>query len=172
GVSTQFNIAATGHVSGISYSYKGLVITGSKLGNDFKWTTLKTKIDYKQERDLSVMRLANVRIKLDPDSGSRNHDHHSTSPQSLSEFEDKGLSAMTTRKPAQESTDSSKRGNRGNKRFQENDLKHSKAFPEKSSVFLLTSLLDSHSDSGIHQSTFDTPINLRNRRRRKKRKRR
>jgi hypothetical protein len=44
-----FNQASTGYVSGISYSYKGLVMQGSKLGNAFKWSTIKNIINYEQE---------------------------------------------------------------------------------------------------------------------------
>jgi hypothetical protein len=62
GVRPQFNIATTGYVSGISYAYQGLVITGSKLGSDFKWTTLKNRIDYKQERDKSIIQQVNGRF--------------------------------------------------------------------------------------------------------------
>ena len=51
GINILFNQASTGYVSGISYDYKGMTFTGSKLGNDFKWTTIKNCIDYKQERD-------------------------------------------------------------------------------------------------------------------------
>jgi hypothetical protein len=60
GVEARFNIASTGYVSGISYSYKGMIMTGSKLGNDFKWTSIKNRIDYEQERDHSVIRQANA----------------------------------------------------------------------------------------------------------------
>ena len=67
GVQPQFNIAKTGYISGISYSHRGIVITGSKLGAGFKWTTLKNKIDYKPERDLTVVLQANARAK--PDNG-------------------------------------------------------------------------------------------------------
>ena len=40
GVNVLFNQASTGYISGISYSYEGMTFTGSKLGNDFKWTTI------------------------------------------------------------------------------------------------------------------------------------
>ncbi|HEY5746099.1 MAG TPA: relaxase/mobilization nuclease domain-containing protein [Chryseolinea sp.] len=65
GISPQFNVANTGHVSGISYSYQGMVITGSKLGNDYKWTTLKQKIGYDKDRDNSNVLSANFRSKFD-----------------------------------------------------------------------------------------------------------
>jgi hypothetical protein len=50
GVNVLFNQAKTGHISGISYGLDGFLITGSKLGNAYKWT-LKNTIDYEQERD-------------------------------------------------------------------------------------------------------------------------
>lgn len=50
-VQVLFNQASTGYVSGISYSYQGMVMQGSKLGNGFKWSTIKNTIDYEQERD-------------------------------------------------------------------------------------------------------------------------
>ncbi|MEQ1585784.1 MAG: relaxase/mobilization nuclease domain-containing protein, partial [Cyclobacteriaceae bacterium] len=49
GVNVKFNQATTGFVSGISYDYKGLICKGAKLGNQFKWTTIKNQIDYDQD---------------------------------------------------------------------------------------------------------------------------
>ncbi|MEO5975960.1 MAG: relaxase/mobilization nuclease domain-containing protein [Chryseolinea sp.] len=63
GVNVLFNQASTGYVSGISYSYDGLTFTGSKLGNNFKWSTIKTSIDYEQERDRATIHEANARTK-------------------------------------------------------------------------------------------------------------
>lgn len=60
GVDVLFNQASTGYVSGISYSYKGMVVKGGKLGNDFKWSAIKNKIDYEQERDRTTVHEANV----------------------------------------------------------------------------------------------------------------
>jgi hypothetical protein len=59
GINLLFNQASTGYVSGVSYGYGDFMITGSKLGNDFKWTVIKHKIDYKQERDLTLIRQVN-----------------------------------------------------------------------------------------------------------------
>lgn len=63
-VNVLFNHASTGYVSGISYSYEGIVVTGSKLGSDFKWTAIKNKIDYDQERDQAVIIRANTRRQV------------------------------------------------------------------------------------------------------------
>ena len=61
GVKVLFNQASTGYVSGISYSYQGLVMQGSKLGNGFKWSTVKNTINYEQERDRQRIHETNVR---------------------------------------------------------------------------------------------------------------
>src|SRR5688572_16902004 len=63
GVDVLFNQASTGYVSGISYSYQGMIITGAKLGNDFKWSSIKNNINYEQERDRTTIHEANVRSK-------------------------------------------------------------------------------------------------------------
>ena len=60
-VSILFNQASTGYVSGVSFSYNGVVMKGAKIGNDFKWTSLKTKIDYEQERDRTTIHETNLR---------------------------------------------------------------------------------------------------------------
>ena len=75
GVNVLFNQASTGYVSGISYSYKGMTITGSKLGNDFKWATIKASIDY-QDRDRVLIQAINAKIKsgeLSDDSIRQEH---------------------------------------------------------------------------------------------------
>src|SRR5688572_9748454 len=55
GVDVLFNQASTGYVSGISYRYLGITITGAKLGNDFKWSSIKNNINYEQERDCTTI---------------------------------------------------------------------------------------------------------------------
>ena len=62
-VNVLFNQATTGYVSGISYSYEGITITGAKLGNDFKWTSIKSHIAYDQQRDQSIIKQTNERTK-------------------------------------------------------------------------------------------------------------
>jgi hypothetical protein len=61
GVNVSFNQAKTGYVSGISYELDGFVITGSKLGNAYKWTTLKDTLDYNQDRDGLLVNTINER---------------------------------------------------------------------------------------------------------------
>lgn len=50
-VDVLFNQASTGYVSGISYCYRGIIVKGAKLGNDNKWSAIKSIIGYDQERD-------------------------------------------------------------------------------------------------------------------------
>lgn len=61
GVNVIFNQASTGYVSGISYHYQGTVMKGAKLGNGFKWSTIKNIINYEQERDRQRIHETNVR---------------------------------------------------------------------------------------------------------------
>jgi hypothetical protein len=85
GVDVLFNQASTGYVSGISYSYQGMIITGAKLGNDFKWSSIKNAINYEQERDrptihacqpkLQRRREANVRSKSTIDQLRAGNEH-------------------------------------------------------------------------------------------------
>jgi hypothetical protein len=63
GIGVLFNQASTGHVSGISYSYQGIIVKGAKLGSDFKWPSIKNKINYEQERDRAAVHQANARTK-------------------------------------------------------------------------------------------------------------
>jgi hypothetical protein len=64
GINLQFNQASTGYVSGISYGYNGFLVTGSKLGNAFKWTTIRNVINYEQERDRSIIQQTNIRARM------------------------------------------------------------------------------------------------------------
>jgi hypothetical protein len=63
GVRVLFNQATTGFVSGISYDYEGFPINGAKLGNDFKWSSIKNAINYEQERDRTIVHETNLRTK-------------------------------------------------------------------------------------------------------------
>jgi len=62
-INVLFNQASTGYVSGISYGYGGVIIKGAKLGNDFKWSSIKNKINYDQERDRAMIRQINAKVK-------------------------------------------------------------------------------------------------------------
>ena len=64
GIQPKFNIATTGYVSGISYGFQRLSFTGSKLGSDFKWTTLRNRINYDQNRDRAIIEKANESVPI------------------------------------------------------------------------------------------------------------
>lgn len=71
-INILFNQASTGFVSGISYSYEGITITGAKLGNDFKWASIKSSIDYDQQRDQKIIQQTNEQTKkISPYSRNR-----------------------------------------------------------------------------------------------------
>lgn len=59
GVNVKFNQATTGYVSGISFSYKRFITTGAKLGTSYKWTSIRGRLNYDQERDRKVIQHVN-----------------------------------------------------------------------------------------------------------------
>jgi len=63
GINVLFNQASTGYVSGISYSLGEFVITGSKLGNDFKWKSIAKRLGYEQGRDHLAISEANIHTR-------------------------------------------------------------------------------------------------------------
>jgi hypothetical protein len=75
GVDVLFNQASTGYVSGISYSYQGMIMKGAKLGNNFKWSSIKNTINYEQERDRQRIYEANIRSKSTIDQLRAGNEH-------------------------------------------------------------------------------------------------
>lgn len=55
GVSVAPNIASTGRVSGLAFTYNGQTFKGSELGKAFGWGQLQRRIDYDQERDRAAL---------------------------------------------------------------------------------------------------------------------
>lgn len=62
-INVLFNQASTGYVSGITFGYDGVIIKGAKLGNDFKWSSIKSRIIYDQERDRAMIQQINAKVK-------------------------------------------------------------------------------------------------------------
>lgn len=94
-ISVLFNQASTGYVSGISYSYEGIAITGAKLGNDFKWASIKNSIDYDHQRDQKIIQQTNELIKKlalskQNPSASNSKNKFKKADQSLQTFPEKG----------------------------------------------------------------------------------
>lgn len=55
GVRVVPNIASTGRVSGLAFTYNGETFKGSELGKSFSWGQLQRRIDYDQERDRAAL---------------------------------------------------------------------------------------------------------------------
>lgn len=88
----------TGHISGITYiSENGFICKGKKLGNQFKWGNLKSKINYEQSRDRTRASEANRATrekfrsllerdqrgeKMDGGAGQTSRSHHEKSSSS------------------------------------------------------------------------------------------
>lgn len=147
GVNILFNQASTGYVSGISYSYDGITITGAKLGNDFKWASIRSSIDYEQERDRAAIHQANSRTKsLIRNSGT-----------------------VTENYPSQSQNVKRKSGTTQQIQFTDNN-----SIPEGSKGFNLLTLLENHSRENLshadNQPNQDPEGVLKLKRKKKRRK--
>lgn len=97
-INVLFNQASTGYVSGISYSYEGMIVKGAKLGNDFKWSSIKNAIDYEQVRDRVIIHETNLRTKAKrPGAGK---DRHKEQPHWINEGKYKETSSQVFPRPA------------------------------------------------------------------------
>tara|TARA_R110002051_G_scaffold226503_3_gene289163 strand:- start:1572 stop:2594 length:1023 start_codon:yes stop_codon:yes gene_type:complete len=55
-ISPKFNVSkTTGRVSGVSFSYEGVIYKGSSLGRQYSWNNIIKQIDYEQIRDRAVI---------------------------------------------------------------------------------------------------------------------
>ena len=153
GVNVLFNQASTGYASGISYNYEGITITGSKLGNDFKWTTIKNCINYEQERDRATIYEANVRAKsgnTDPRSDTSHYFGNTAALQqdraehklSIKQSENGGVLHSG-------SSSQSRQVKQSPRSSQRKDGSSGSYFQEKSKGLNLASLLDGHSNGNL-----------------------
>ncbi len=62
GVRVLFNQASTGHVSGVTYELEGFRITGARLGNEFKWTSIRSRIGFGADNDKDVIKKNNAAV--------------------------------------------------------------------------------------------------------------
>jgi len=162
GVNILFNQASTGYVSGISYGYRGMTFTGSKLGNDFKWTTIKNSIDYEQERDRALIHKTNARTK------SLNSKLGTTSEQQAAREQPKTLGKIYT-----EHAKSGKRSKQSDQFVIAEPNRINESAFKSTGGFSLATLLDGNSQGSlIHadQQTGFNPESLLRLKRRKKRK--
>lgn len=77
-INVFFNQATTGYVSGITYEHNGFRITGAKLGSRYKWTTLKSMLNYEQERDRPAIYQANKHAATNEPYGHSGRSHGNT----------------------------------------------------------------------------------------------
>ena len=179
GINILFNQATTGYVSGISYSYQDFISTGAKLGNDFKWTTIKNNIDYEQERDRTAVHEANARTesgKLVRGSGNL---HPDGNQKFAPRFRNENKTSYTrTKRPAGDPLQSSEKRDGGQQKFgppQRGDFGGDRKFQEKPESFNLAALLDgnSHGNSRSvdNQSDLGASYELTRKKRKKRKKR-
>ena len=180
GINVLFNQASTGFVSGISYGYEGIIIKGAKLGNDFKWGSIKNSINYEQERDRTTIHQANDRTKsLNLVPGTCDS-HSARDPKYLQQ-------SRTKQQPVFKQSENSELHNGGpsnqvpetKQQFRSTKRKDGGSInliPEKSNDLDLAALLDGHSHWNPvhpdHQSDmgFDNQVIRRKRKKRRKRK--
>ncbi len=176
GIHLLFNQASTGYVSGISYNYQGFITTGAKLGNDFKWTSIKNTINYEQERDRQTIHRANARTKSLHSDTSGNPAHPSGDPTTLQPDRTNQQSKNTRAKPA--ALLHARPGNKNGKPKQPvrptptKDNRSFFHFPEKSKGLDPAALLDGHryGDTGEldHQPDLDPKVALRLKKKKKR----
>jgi hypothetical protein len=180
GINVLFNQASTGFVSGISYGYEGIIIKGAKLGNDFKWGTIKDSINYEQERDRTTIHQANDRTKsINTDVGT-SAGHFERDSKNLQQSRTKKQPLFKRPKGAKfHDARPSKQGAETKQRFRSIKRKHEGSIipiREKSNALDLAALLQYHSHVNIvhadHKPDMDTENRLIGRKRKKKRKRR
>jgi len=178
GVNVLFSQASTGYVSGISYGYDGLAFTGSKLGNDFKWTTIKNTINYEQERDSQIIHRTNTQTganrfnKRTGDSNTLRDQEPLSKRGDKSNVTSKGVRLSSPNDETSQSPRSNTR-HQSHSASRKNPL-NNKSVSEKSHGLNLASLLDGHSHGGSlnadNQPDLDIEY-LKKRRRKKRRKR-
>lgn len=176
GIHVLFNQASTGYVSGISYSFQGMIITGAKLGSDYKWTSIKNTIDYEQERDRAAIHQANARTTSIPA-------HTRTGPinthgNTTTVFERSGVHKTTVGQPETAKSadrEHKKTGRRAKPivQFAEPKVDRNDYQPAQNpDKFSLASLLDGDSHGNLIDPVNQPNLGIENRIRRRKRKKR
>lgn len=178
GVNVLFNQASTGYVSGISYNYEDITITGSKLGNDFKWTTIKNCINYEQERDRATIYKANIRAKSgNPDPRSDTSYYFGNTAALQQDRTEHKLSVKQSENGGvldSGSSSQSRQVKQSPRPTQRTDGSSGSYLQERSKGLNLASLLDGHSRRNLihadHQHSMDYPWLKDPKKKKKKRK--
>lgn len=178
GINVLFNQASTGFVSGISFGYEGIIIKGAKLGNDFKWGSIKNSINYEQERDRTTIHQANDRTKsINYDAGTG--DGHSTgNSKNLQQGRTKRQPVFKQSENSELHDSGSSEQSRGTKQptrsTEREDGNIINLIPKKSKGLDLAALLDGHSDRNISSPDYEPDLvspHLKFKRKKKKRRR-
>jgi hypothetical protein len=137
-----------------------MVIKGAKLGNDYKWSSIRNRINYEQERDRTIIyetntrsksRNAELRSNTEAFNGAEGISNQNPPRQSSAsqQHEDHGIELPGTSKEDRafiQTVRNSKPSNSSNNH----------QFPEKSEEINLVSLLDSFRGGGhlkhVHES--------------------
>jgi hypothetical protein len=177
GINVLFNQASTGYVSGISFGYEGVIIKGAKLGNDFKWGSIKNSINYEQERDRTTIYQANDRTKsINYDAGTGDG-HSARNSKTVQQgrakrqpvFKQSENSELHNTGSSKQSRDT-KQPTRSTQRKDDNSLN---VISEKPKGLSLATLLDGHSNGNIvhadHQPDMANEF-LKSKKRKKKRR--
>lgn len=176
GVNVLFNQASTGYVSGISYGCGGIVIKGSKLGNDFKWSSIKNRINYEQEKDRTAIHEANARSKR---AGSTIVDRRTQVSNRSSRGENRKDRKRTQPQPATPFREIPGESNPGQQRTGNQPQGRNNSgkghFPKAKAGLHLESLLDSHRRGDHFYDDYEPGVDierLEKQRRKKKKSRR
>jgi hypothetical protein len=176
GINLLFNQASTGFVSGITYSYEGMIVTGAKLGNDYKWASIKNKIDYEQERDRAAIHQANDRTKSNPSiirTGAPDSERNSITLSQSSRQQ--SATSHQRENPKLHNRKQSQTGLRGKLVTQSANTKAirlNNLGSENSKGLDLATLLDGHHHGNLIEPVNQPDLGVENRMKRKKRKRR
>ncbi len=177
GINLLFNQASTGFVSGISYSHEGMIITGAKLGNDYKWASIKNTINYEQERDRAAIHQANDRTKSNSSISRTGAPDLEGNPVTLPQGT--GKQSTTSHQRSNTTQHDRKQSQTGSRAKHANQSANSKASrlnlhtSQNSKGLDLAALLDDHTHGNLIDPVNQPDLGVENRvRRRKKRKRR
>jgi hypothetical protein len=153
-----------------------MIITGAKLGNDYKWTSIKNIIDYEQERDRAAIHQANGRTKSSQSitrTGTLNPERN---PIALSQSSGKQSSTILERENAKHhDREQSQTGSRSKQATRSANSKASRLndLPSQNSkYFHLAALLDGHSHGNLIDPVNQPDLGIENLMRRKRKKRR
>jgi hypothetical protein len=176
GINLLFNQASTGFVSGITYSYEGMIITGAKLGNDYKWASIKNTIDYEQERDRAAIHQANDRTKSNQSIIRRGTPDPERNPITLSQSSgNQSATSHQRENPKLHDRKQSQTGSGGGYLTKSANSKASRLnhlASENSKGLDLATLLDGHAHGNLIDPVNQPDLGVENRMRRKKRKKR